>query len=237
MNNVCKILIVIPAYNEERSIGAIVSEICNNEGCDVLVVNDDSRDGTLFEAKKAGAKVISHSTRLGAWNAIRSGFRFAAKNGYPVVVTLDGDGQHPVSEAYNIALPVIRDEADLVIGSCVARGGILRKLAWGLLRKISRLNIQDLTSGFRAYNYRAFNMLINDDSALFDYQDIGVLILLKRNGFRFIERPVSMQERAHGKSKVYASWFSIFKYMSTTCILSISEYFSSSASKKENMRK
>ncbi|MDN5319832.1 MAG: hypothetical protein PWP49_252 [Thermococcaceae archaeon] len=107
-----KTLIVIPAYNEELTIGSVVA-LAKKYG-DVLVVDDGSKDRTSEIAQNAGAIVIRHDVNKGKGAALKTGFGYALANGYDVVVTLDADGQH------NIPLllkPILKGEADLVIGS------------------------------------------------------------------------------------------------------------------------
>ena len=92
-----KVAAVIPAYNEERRIGAVVKAV-RAQNLDVLVVDDGSKDGTAAAAEAAGAQVLRHEGNQGKGVALNNAFRAARERGYEVVVTLDADGQHPPGE-------------------------------------------------------------------------------------------------------------------------------------------
>ena len=110
-----KTLIIIPAYNEELTIGSVVA-LAKKYG-DVLVVDDGSGDRTSEIAREAGAIVIRHNTNMGKGAALKTGFEYALSREYEIVVTLDADGQHNPDEIPLLMEPIIRGEADLVIGS------------------------------------------------------------------------------------------------------------------------
>ena len=94
-----KTLIIIPAYNEQGSIGAVVENIRSHViDADILVVNDGSQDRTARTARESGAMVISLPYNMGIGTAVQSGFLFAKEKGYHFVVQVDGDGQHPAKE-------------------------------------------------------------------------------------------------------------------------------------------
>lgn len=205
-------IVVIPAYNEEGTIAAIVSA-ARGQGYAVLVVNDRSQDGTRAAALLAGAEVLDLPVRIGAWGATQAGMRFALRLGRRVVVTLDGDGQHPPEDIATLAGPVAAGRADLVIGSCTERGSAARQLAWRMFRSITGLRVQDLTSGFRAYGPKAARVMIGAEAVLADYQDLGVLLLARRRGLRVEETPVRMCPRASGKSHIFSSWLKVGRYM------------------------
>jgi len=108
-------LILIPAYNEELTVGSVVA-LARKYG-DVLVVDDGSTDRTSEIAQRAGAVVIRHPVNRGKGAALKTGFEYALSREYEVVVTLDADGQHNPDEIPLLMEPIIRGEADLVIGS------------------------------------------------------------------------------------------------------------------------
>ncbi|EHR79127.1 glycosyl transferase [Thermococcus litoralis DSM 5473] len=110
-----KTLIIIPAYNEELTIGSVVA-LAKKYG-DVLVVDDGSKDRTSEIAQKAGAIVIRHEVNKGKGAALKTGFGYALANGYDVIVTIDADGQHNPDEIPLLLKPILEGEADLVIGS------------------------------------------------------------------------------------------------------------------------
>ncbi len=214
---------IIPAYNEEVTVGEVVTEV-KALGLEVLVVDDHSLDRTGVMARNRGAVVLSLSTRLGSWGAIQTGLRYALKQKRKYCLTLDADGQHPPE---NIPLLLKSDalqKADVVIGSCPDRVSPLRKAAWSWFRALSSTDFRDLTSGFRVYNRRAMRLLLDRRAYLFDYQDLGALLLLKKHGLRIKEIPVSMLARKHGHSRVFNSWFKVCKYMAVTSSLSICKF-------------
>lgn len=107
------ITVVIPAYNEEKTIGGIVEEL-KQHGYDVLVIDDGSVDNTTKVAKEAGAKVIRHSTNRGYIEALRTGFKEASGD---IIITMDADGQHQVKDIPKLVKPILEGEADLVMGA------------------------------------------------------------------------------------------------------------------------
>jgi glycosyltransferase involved in cell wall biosynthesis len=195
-------LIVIPAHDEAEDIGDVIAEI--NECCDypVVVVDDASTDTTAERARAAGATVIPLVVQLGAWGAIQTGLRYAWRHGYSHVITMDADGQHQPE-----SLP------------CTQRGSLLRKVAWKLMRAVSGLRLEDLTSGFRVYDRMAIRRLAGWQATLLEYQDVGVLAMLNASGLRIMDVEVEMLPRRHGISRVFHSWASVIYYMSYTLLL------------------
>ncbi|MEN9493440.1 MAG: hypothetical protein RJA63_3889, partial [Pseudomonadota bacterium] len=115
-------------------------------------------------------------------------------------------------------------QADVVIGAHVERASRLRQFAWSWFRTITGVELRDLTSGFRWYNRRAIELLAAHEATLLDYQDIGVLLLLRKAGLRMVEIPVSMNTRQAGKSRIFYSWFSVARYMITTTLLCLARW-------------
>ncbi|BAW31306.1 MAG TPA: glycosyltransferase family 2 protein [Methanothermobacter sp.] len=152
-----KIAALIPAYNEELTIGSIVL-LCREYVDEVIVVDDGSSDKTAEIAKAAGAKVIRHDINLGKGAALKTGFRVADAD---IIVTLDGDGQHDPSEIPKLIKPIIDGEADIVNGSRYLSGSdkntpFYRRVGQKILDKATnistRLEITDTQSGFRAFS-------------------------------------------------------------------------------------
>ncbi|WP_027179378.1 glycosyltransferase family 2 protein [Maridesulfovibrio bastinii] len=216
-----KALVVMPAYNEALSVGHVVRDLKATLDIDVLVVNDRSTDETAEVAVEAGAEVLDLCCQLGAWGAIQAGIRYGLLKGYDLCITCDADGQHDVT-----AIPVlIRElqncECDVLIGSCVSRGSIARHIAWKYLRFITGLSIDDLTSGFRAYNRKAMRKVGLSRASLVDYQDVSLLLILKELGITFKEIGVCMTERKCGKSRIFNSWLAVTKYMMLSSIIAL----------------
>ena len=216
-------LILIPARNEEASVAKVIKAAIEHTGCKVLLIDDASTDATSKVAREAGAIVLPLSARLGAWGGLQAGMRYARREGYRFVITMDADGQHEAADLEKLFTPLYREEANVAIGACVSRGSRLRKVAWVLLKWISGLTMEDITSGFRAYDKAAINILSDKEATLLEYQDIGVLALLKRNRLRITEVQVDMCPRTTGHSRVYSSWVMVGYYMLQASILGFSK--------------
>ncbi len=216
-------MVLIPAFNEGRVIADVIAEVRRHCDWPVYVIDDASTDDTVDKARGAGAIVIPHCTRLGAWGAIQTGMRQAMSGDHDIAVTLDADGQHDVSSLDRLIYPVVSGESDVAIGACTSRGSLARKFAWVLMKKVSGLTLEDITSGFRVYNRRAMEELSSSRATLLDYQDVGVLLLLQSRGFSIRDVEVSMRPRAHGKSRVFSSWPVVFYYMVQTLLLGFSK--------------
>jgi len=119
---------------------------------------------------------------------------------------------------------VAAGDANVVIAACPSRGSRLRQLAWRYFRFITGFNLDDLTSGFRYYDARACRLLSLEDATLLDYQDIGVLLLLRRAGFKISEIPVAMNPRRSGASRVFFSWGTVAWYMIETSLLCLARW-------------
>ena len=149
---------IIPAFNEEVSIGSIVLKT-KNYADHVIVVDDGSIDDTAEIAKSAGAEVIRHSRNRGKGKALKTGFDEAKKNGTKIIVTIDADGQHDPSEIPKVVGPILAREADMVIGSRYLNGNnipLYRRIGQRVLDHATNLNsgsnIIDTQSGFRAFD-------------------------------------------------------------------------------------
>ena len=191
--------------------------------CDVLVVDDASNDDTASLAAEAGATVITAPFSLGAWGATQTGMRYAQRNRYSTVITLDADGQHHPEEAPRLLASLRRGGANVVIGTYAPRMSAARRVAGRYFRALTRLNVQDFTSGMRAYDRRAVRALASREASLLDYQDMGVLMLLSKKGFVLAEVPTIMSPRRAGASRVFASWLLVARYMLHTTVLCIAQ--------------
>jgi hypothetical protein len=211
--------VLVPAWNEEVTVADVVSKIRNDCQYDVIVINDASTDRTAERAAAAGATVLNLPINLGAWGATQTGIRFALKRGYRQVITMDADGQHLPAAIPDLLVPIAAGEADMVIGSCTQRGSKARKMAWRFFRGMTGLEIEDLTSGFRAYDLPAMKILASKKATLLEYQDVGVLLLLIHAGLRMQEIKVPMCVRVSGSSKIFSSWFKVAEYLLLTLIL------------------
>ena len=197
---------VIPALNEEATVGAVVTAVRSSLHADVLVVDDGSSDRTASVASAHGAHVLQHPFNLGVGAALRSGFRFAAERGYGAVVQVDADGQHDASEAARLLSRLVDEELDLIIGSRFAAGyrvGRGRRTVMRLLsREISRrlgVRVTDTTSGFRAFGPRTIQRFARAYPSAYLSDTVEALLLAGDWNLRVAEEPVVMHPRAGGR--------------------------------------
>ena len=217
-------LVVIPAWNESGSIQSVVSSVREMCALDVLVVDDASIDSTGALARQAGAEVVRLSMNLGAWTAIQTGFRYALAQRYDAVITMDADGQH-FAESIPLLLAALYNTAhDVIIGANPARATRCRQLSWSFFRLLTTIDLVDFTSGLKAYNQQAMRLLLKDRAHLFDYQDLGALLLMQRFGLKIQEVAVPMQKRMNGHSRVFSNWWQVMRYMLLSTALCISKF-------------
>jgi hypothetical protein len=212
-------VILIPARDEAHSIAQVITEARRLYPAPIVVIDDGSQDATAAIAAAAGGLVLRLPLHLGAWGAMQTGLRYAYRQGWDLAITLDADGQHDPADIQALIAPLLTGEADVVIGACPLRVSRARRLAWHYFRGITGIALEDLTSGFRAYNRAAMERLIRPDATLLDYQDVGVLLILRRQGLRMREVPVTMRDRSDGKSHIFNSWWTVASYMVKTSLL------------------
>lgn len=186
-----------------------------------LVADDASTNDTGLRAREAGAFVLRAPLAQGAWGAMQTGIRYAVRHNFTSVVTMDVDGQHRTEEIGRL-LDAAR-AADVVIGSCPSRGSPARKLAWRYFRFLTRFSLVDVTSGFRLYNSAACEVLACDDATLIDYQDMGVLLILRRANLQLVEVDVAMSVRVDGISRIFYSWWAVTRYMAEMTLLCVAK--------------
>jgi glycosyltransferase involved in cell wall biosynthesis len=214
-------LVVIPAKNEAATIAQVVQRVLAQGFADVVVVDDASADDTGQAARNAGAVVLAAPLPQGAWGAMQTGIRYGMRHNFTSVITIDADGQHRPEEIARL-LEAARF-ADVVIGACPSRGSPARKFAWAFFRRLTGFSLEDLTSGFRLYNARACAVLAGEEATLIDYQDMGVLLLLRSAGVTFAEVEVQMNPREDGVSRIFYSWWAVARYMLETTVLCIAK--------------
>ncbi len=208
-----RVLIIIPAYNEEETIADVLKDIeAHMKGASVVVVDDGSKDSTAFIARKMGVTVLEHPFNMGVGAAVQTGFKYALEYGYNICVQVDADGQHPASEIPKLLEPIRREEANVVVGSRFLepsdyRPSLARGMGIGLFsRVVSTIlgtRITDATSGFRATDLKAMKFL--KDVYPDDYPEVEALVLLHKGGFGIMEVPVKMRLRQGGKSSITAA--------------------------------
>jgi hypothetical protein len=207
-----KRIAIVPALNEEHTVPRVVDELrAFDPGLDVVVIDDGSTDRTAEVAAARGARVLRLPFNLGIGGAVQTGFRFAFENGYDLAVRVDGDGQHDPSQLPRILEPVLRGDADIAVGSRFAedegdgyrssrsrRVGI-RILAWVVSRIVGQ-RVTDTTSGFQVLNRNGIALFARDYPH--DYPEVEATVMVFRHRLRLVEVPVSMRERAGGRSSI-----------------------------------
>jgi glycosyltransferase involved in cell wall biosynthesis len=203
-----RVLAVVPAWNEQDSVGAVVSDLLRLElPVDVLVVDDGSGDRTSRAAAEAGAAVCRLPFNLGVGGAMRAGYRYAERGGYDVVVQVDADGQHDVSFLPDLLEGL--EGADVVIGSRFGGVGDYRvkgprRWAMRLLARVLSLlaheRLSDVTSGFRAVNRRGIRLFAEHYPSEYLGDTVESLVIAVRTGCRLTEVPVSMRQRSSGRA-------------------------------------
>ena len=204
---------IVPALNEELTVPRVIDELrAFDAGLVIVVVDDGSADRTAEAAAAKGAVVIRLPFNLGIGGAVQTGFRFAFEHDFDVAVRVDGDGQHDPAQLTRILQPVLRGEADIVVGSRFAAGeggyrssrsrrvGI-RLLAW-VVSRIAGQRVTDTTSGFQALNRRGIALFARDYPH--DYPEVEATVMVFRHRLRLQEVPVSMRERGGGSSSITA---------------------------------
>ncbi len=203
-------LIIIPAYNEEVTIGAVIKEIRTHiPDFDIVVVDDGSTDSTASVARSSGVTVLSLPFNMGIGTAVQTGYKYAQRKGYPVAVQFDADGQHIAEEVNSLIGPLLREESDFVVGSRFLSKGSYRvgwarglgiRILSAVISSVLGSRITDPTSGFRAASrdvIEFFSRYYPDD-----YPEPESLVLLHKAGFRIQEVPVRMRQRTGGRSSI-----------------------------------
>jgi glycosyltransferase involved in cell wall biosynthesis len=203
---------IVPALNEEESVGRVIDEIrAFDPGFEVVVVDDGSVDRTAEVARRRGARVVRLPFNLEIGGAVQTGFRYAFENGFELAVRVDGDGQHDPAELRVILEPVLRGEADIAVGSRFAeQGGYrpsrsrrlgIRLLAW-TVSALVRQRVTDPTSGFQAVNRKGIRLFAADYPH--DYPEVEAVVMVRKHRLRMAEVPVRMRERTGGRSSITA---------------------------------
>ncbi len=205
-----KILIIVPAYNEEKSLPEVIRDLRTSiPSADVLVVNDGSKDGTARIAQDLGVKILDLPYNLGIGGAVQSGYVYALRNNYDIAVQFDGDGQHLGKEIGKLIKPLEEGTVDFVIGSRFLVPGVYKATVFRtvgiwifsfVLSRITGTAVTDSTSGFRAANRIVIEFFARNYPD--DFPEVESLVLLHKVRKRMMEVPVTMRERTGGKSSI-----------------------------------
>jgi glycosyltransferase involved in cell wall biosynthesis len=203
------VVVVIPAYNEQDCVGTVLPKVPREAfglELDTLVVDDGSADATTDVALAHGVYVARLSRNSGQGAALRVGYRLAREHGARFIVTLDADGQWDPADVVPLLEPLVRGEADYVLGSrilgraerqdSVRRAGV--HVFARFLRLVTRLPITDTSSGVRAMRAEVTATVRQEEP---QYQASELLIGAIYQGYRIAERPVVMRKRVAGESK------------------------------------
>lgn len=205
-----KKLVIIPAYNEEKSILSTVQDVLDHApGFDYVVVNDCSRDHTREVCREHHLNLLDLPINLGIGGAIQTGYRYALEHGYDMAVQIDGDGQHDARYLQTMADKLESEGLDMVIGSrFIENQGFqstgLRRFGIQFFKRLIKLlfdtTITDATSGMRLCNRRVLEQFSADYPQ--DYPEPETVAWLLRRGYRVREVPVVMRERQAGESSI-----------------------------------
>jgi len=221
-----QVIVTIPCFNTRSFIGDVVSR-AGKYVDKIVVIDDGSQDGTADEAIANGALVVNHKKNKGYGASIKSCFEAAKTNNADILVILDGDGQNSPEDIRQLLPPIIRGEADLVIGSRFLKnkGNVprYRRFGIGIITFLwnfgSKARVTDSQSGFRAYNKNALKSICLTESGM--GASIEVLEIVRRKGLNIVEVPIScryfsssinLKSITHGLSVAFSTMRIRLKY-------------------------
>lgn len=215
-----KVLIIIPAYNEQDNILKTVQGIIDYKKAnqleyelDYIVINDGSTDKTLDVCEKNNINVIDLFFNLGIGGAVQTGYLYAKRHGYDAAVQFDGDGQHDIQSLNDVLYPILLDECDMCIGSRFVdssrsefKSSLPRRIGIKCIsltmRLVCKINVKDATSGFRAVNSKLIARFA--DKYPSEYPEPESTADAAIHGYRVKEVGANMFERANGNSSIKA---------------------------------
>lgn len=218
-----KIILIIPAYNEEGSILKTYKSVekynkKSKEKLDVIVINDGSKDNTAKILDDNNIPHVNLIHNLGIGGAVQTGYKYAYNNDYDIAIQFDGDGQHDVNYVKDLVEPIINKKANMVIGSRFVnkeedgfKSSRARRLGIKLISSFIKLKtkkkIYDVTSGFRAVDKKLMSLFVEHYPT--EYPEPISTVKAIKNEFEITEVPVKMKEREEGKSSI-SSWKNIY---------------------------
>lgn len=205
-----KVLIIIPAYNEEKNIKKVVDNLRNNYSqFDYVVINDCSTDNTEKIIRENKYNYLNLPVNLGIGGGVQTGYKYALYNNYDIAIQMDGDGQHDPKYFNEIVKIIENNQADIVIGSRFInnegfQSTIFRRLGINflslLIKIVSGTKIKDVTSGYRAVNKRFIKIYADEYSQ--DYPEPEAIVNAAMYDANILEYPVVMFERENGTSSI-----------------------------------
>jgi dolichol-phosphate mannosyltransferase len=215
INNMDKVLVILPTYNEAENIAQILKEV-SSLSCDVLVIDDNSPDKTFnivkdLQTQNKKIHLIKRSAKLGLGSAYREGFEWAINNNYSYVVEMDADFSHSVSDLEKMLQ--LRKSFGLVIGSRYVKGGriegwsnkryYLSYFANKIIKILAFTRVNDLTGGFRIYGVDTLKVIKASSTKSEGYAfQVEMTINSIIKGILIKEIPITFRERREGKSKM-----------------------------------
>jgi glycosyltransferase involved in cell wall biosynthesis len=212
-------MVMIPAYNEERTVGDVVkSTRALYPSFEVIVIDDGSEDRTVENAKEAGAEVVSLPFHCGGSIAIQTGYLLAAARNFDYTIKIDADGQHQPEDISRVLNPLFAGETDITVGSRYLKPNgnnhdspikdSGRVFSSTLVSLVHKEDVTDITSGMRAWSHKALQTLlpvymekrITEDSVFW----VAETILARKKGLKLKEVPIEVLPRNHGKSKSFS---------------------------------
>jgi glycosyltransferase involved in cell wall biosynthesis len=195
---ILKVVIGIPAFNEEKNIAKIIVKLQKISDA-IIVCNDGSTDMTKEISEKMGAKVINHPKNLGYGAGIRSIFLEATKMEPDILVTFDADGQHKIEDIQTVIQPILNNEADIVIGSRFLKDETNKnvpkyrkvgiKVITSITDSVTDLKLTDAQSGFRAYKKNVLKDIVPSDKGM----GVSTEILIKASKRKFKVKEVPIE--------------------------------------------
>ncbi|MBR3252676.1 glycosyltransferase family 2 protein [Candidatus Saccharibacteria bacterium] len=212
-----KIILIIPAFNEEKSIKDTI-ELVTKTGYDYIVIDDGSTDKTEQILSENNYNFVSLCFNLGIGGAVQTGYRYALENNYDIAIQFDADGQHDIESIKDLIQPILDNQADFTIGSRFIKknssnfkSSFLRRIGIHLISNViflfSKNRVYDTTSGFRAANKKVIKYFTENYPK--EYPEPISNYELIKFGYKVTEVPVKMHERTAGKSSIH-SWKSAY---------------------------
>lgn len=210
-----KVLIIIPAYNEEQNIEKTVNDVKTNTNYDYVVINDCSKDKTKEVCEKNNFNMLSLPINYGLTSGIQLGMKYAYKNNYDIAIQFDGDGQHQAKFLKDLVNEIENGNTDIAIGSRFVtekKPFTARMLGSSVISFFIKIatgkTIKDTTSGMRAYDKKAINEFIRNTSLT---PEPDTLVYMLKKGLKIKEVQVEMKDREFGTS--YLTPIKSMKYM------------------------
>ncbi|MBD3355004.1 glycosyltransferase [Candidatus Woesearchaeota archaeon] len=207
-----KKFIVIPAYNEEKVIKRVISDLKEHNYENIIVVDDCSKDNTSKIALKQGAVVLNHIVNRGQGAAIKTGIDYSLKKDADIIITFDADGQHRAEDIESLIKPIKKGEADICLGSRFLDNRsnvplykkVVLKCGIYVIRAMYGIKLTDVHNGLRAMNRKAAKKIEIKSNRMEHASEI--LEEIKKKKLRYKEIPVVIRYTDYSKKKGQSSW-------------------------------